>query len=402
MSPIETSTHKSNGRSLIVLPATVFLFSVLWVGAVAASAPGLSPGKATDAAVRAPGAESSPGATASVSSESAAASSTGTSPATTAPAPVPHFDHKAHGERGVEACSDCHDLPKEGRAMLPTMENCSSCHEVDPAKEGPACGQCHSRSAGKLEPWRWSLAVGTPGVSFQHQVHLEAKIDCSACHGKMAENARVTTAVRPKMELCLDCHRKQDRAAVRCSVCHDAEAKKLVPPSHRERDWGLRHGHLARRGKALPLKLTCTFCHPQSDCSSCHQDQMPRDHTQQFRVRGHSLLSGMERDRCATCHRQDFCIRCHQTSPPATGPNRHTGGFLPPSNRHCVTCHSSRNASCSVCHQGGARHATAPMLPPIVPHLAANPVCRNCHRQGAGLTHHDPGTPDCRTCHRGP
>lgn len=326
--------------------------------------------------------------------------------ATTAATPaVFAFNHKAHLERG-SSCADCHDVAQERTLRMPKMENCTTCHAVDRATVGPECRQCHTLAKGAVTPIRWTLAPMMPGVRFNHQKHtVTVKLECKTCHAGIEESDRVTPALMPSMKLCMDCHHQRGEKATSCRVCHTEEQKKMRPNSHKEGNWLLLHGKQVRRGSSRPLPQRCDFCHKQSECSTCHQDTPPRNHTNQFRIRGHGLIAAMDRDKCLTCHQQDACIRCHQTTPPATGPNAHRAGFGAPQDRHCMSCHftSGLRRNCDTCHKGQPSHQQAPVPPPAIPaHRASNPAsnnCRLCHRPGAGLLHADAGF-DCRICHR--
>jgi hypothetical protein len=112
-------------------------------------------------------------------------------------------------------------------------------------------------------------------------------------------------------------------------------------------------------------------------------------------LRGHGLMTGLDRSRCMTCHRADFCDRCHSE----TAPVSHRGGWGEPMNRHCLQCHyplaSFGADKCAVCHKGTPSHKATPPQPSNAFHLpGAN--CRSCH---APLTQHPDNGMDCQVCH---
>jgi len=113
----------------------------------------------------------------------------------------------------------------------------------------------------------------------------------------------------------------------------------------------------------------CLTCHEPIDCIACHTTTMPRDHNNTWRVRGHGLMAGGNRERCLACHRQDYCIRCHNE----TAPRTHVGNWA---KRHCTWCHYSGSFApadnCVVCHKS-ARHTSAPH--PVNPTMN----CASCH-----------------------
>jgi hypothetical protein len=117
------------------------------------------------------------------------------------------------------------------------------------------------------------------------------------------------------------------------------------------------------------MKNACLVCHERTDCISCHNVQMPRDHTNTWRTLSHGFMAEGNRDRCLTCHRQDYCIRCHNE----TAPRSHIGNWA---SRHCTWCHYGSGfapaENCVVCHRK-ALHTSAPHN--VSPQLD----CTQCH-----------------------
>ena len=132
--------------------------------------------------------------------------------------PIP-YSHKKHLAFGL-ACQDCHPNPEPGdRMTLPPAAKCLSCHATV-AKEKPAI-QKLSEFAKSNQPIPWvRVYVVSSWVYWNHRSHLEAKMTCEACHGRveqmeiMAKTTNVTT-----MAGCIDCHRKND-ATTGCRFCH--------------------------------------------------------------------------------------------------------------------------------------------------------------------------------------
>lgn len=114
----------------------------------------------------------------------------------------------------------------------------------------------------------------------------------------------------------------------------------------------------------------CLICHEKTDCISCHNTRMPRDHTNTWRTLSHGFMAEGNRERCLICHRQDFCVRCHSE----TAPRSHLGNWTA---RHCAVCHFGSGLSpadnCIVCHKL-APHTSAPH--PVTPGLN----CGLCHK----------------------
>ncbi|MBI4238392.1 MAG: hypothetical protein HY696_08250 [Deltaproteobacteria bacterium] len=179
-----------------------------------------------------------------------------------------------------------------------------------------------------------------------------------------------------------------------CSECHDDGRSRATRPQGHDSAWEKDHGNWIRQS-GLKTDSTCLVCHNESHCSTCHQQEAPRDHTEWWRVKGHAVTSVLDRTRCFSCHRgADFCQRCHANTAPIT----HTAAWGSSSNQHCLNCHwplSSAGAqNCAVCHASAPSHATAPTRPLNALH-GANANCRQCHTP---LRHADNGQ-QCTTCH---
>jgi c(7)-type cytochrome triheme protein len=96
-----------------------------------------------------------------------------------------------------------------------------TCH-VAPLTKSPEEEKIRKYSA-KGEKMAWQRIYRMPGdVLFSHRRHVAlAKVECSTCHGNMAEQA--TPPARPlvnqTMEWCIACHQEK-RASVDCNACH--------------------------------------------------------------------------------------------------------------------------------------------------------------------------------------
>jgi len=149
-----------------------------------------------------------------------------------------------------------------------------------------------------------------------------------------------------------------------------ASAKIPFPrPQSHTANWIEYHGRSADVS-VIDTGTTCLVCHEKTDCISCHNTKMPRDHTNTWRTLSHGFMAEGNRERCLTCHKQDFCVRCHQE----TAPRSHTGNWT---TRHCTWCHYGSGYApadnCVVCHKQ-ALHTSAPH------NVSPSLNCGLCHK----------------------
>lgn len=181
---------------------------------------------------------------------------------------------------------------------------------------------------------------------------------------------------------------------VECAACHDDGRTIATPPPGHDLAWEKNHGKLIQQ-KGLKPDSTCLICHNESQCTSCHQQEPPKNHTHYWRLKGHGVSVGMDRSRCTTCHRgADFCERCHSE----TEPLNHTAAWGAPTNRHCLNCHFPVNSvggqQCFACHRSTPSHDDTPAQPENGLHVPGAD-CRSCH---SPVGHPDSGA-SCTTCH---
>jgi nitrate/TMAO reductase-like tetraheme cytochrome c subunit len=141
------------------------------------------------------------------------------------------FPHEPHVVAGRLRCTVCHgDRDHHGTLTLPA-ESCEHCHEktgrpmADVAAE--ACLSCHPAEIGAV----------SEQITFPHQQHIAAGLDCALCHQGVADTphrefARSATAL-PALghEFCGTCHGGDVLAAdgtmpdgANCSLCHSGGA----------------------------------------------------------------------------------------------------------------------------------------------------------------------------------
>ena len=117
------------------------------------------------------------------------------------------FSHKKHaGEVGI-SCFYCHGLAeKSSAAGIPSTQTCMNCHRFVKT-DSPEIQKIH-KSFENNEPIQW-IRIHKLGdyVNFKHNVHIQAGISCTNCHGHI-EQMEVVRQEKPlNMGFCLNCHR---------------------------------------------------------------------------------------------------------------------------------------------------------------------------------------------------
>ncbi len=304
----------------------------------------------------------------------------------------PSFPHRVHVIDNQLTCTFCHGGARSSdRPGMPPPELCAPCHDkIDPTKPAERrVGAFFDESS----RYRTVADAALPAdVQFSHGRHVTgAKLDCTACHGDVANEDSVPLGPLVRKPDCMTCHAQFGKAN-NCDECHRDINRTFRPDSHAQ-SWVKGHGDVVRGGSELSANR-CELCHQDAtDCQGCHQQTAPASHDQTFRLRTHGMQASIDRSRCATCHTQDSCEQCHQE----TRPRSHRGGYGSPQERHCVGCHLPvQDTDCAVCHRTTPGHDLATPLPPG--HLPSM-NCRQCHGNGQPLPHPDGGHV-CTACHR--
>ena len=124
--------------------------------------------------------------------------------------PVP-FSHKHHvGQLGID-CRYCHvGVEKSAYAGIPPTETCMTCHSqlyTDQAMLAPV-----RRSLTDNKPIAWNRVHDLPDfVYFNHSIHVNKGIGCTACHGNVAEMQLTWQNQSLYMAWCLQCHRHPEK-----------------------------------------------------------------------------------------------------------------------------------------------------------------------------------------------
>ena len=137
------------------------------------------------------------------------------------------FDHRHHVRDDGIDCEYCHATARfSPTAGMPSARLCMGCH-AQIWNNSPLLIEVR-RAYFFDQPIRWQRVHDLPDfVFFNHSVHVENGVACSACHGSV-ENMALAAQVSPlTMGWCLDCHRQSIEAAVprptrltTCSACH--------------------------------------------------------------------------------------------------------------------------------------------------------------------------------------
>ncbi|MBI2608916.1 MAG: cytochrome c3 family protein [Deltaproteobacteria bacterium] len=156
--------------------------------------------------------------------------------------PIP-FSHERHvGQVGL-SCFYCHgNAEKSASAGIPSTQTCMNCHRFIKT-DSPHIEKVHE-SYNNNVPIEW-VRVHKLGdyAHFKHNVHIQAGVSCTNCHGDVAK-MNVVKQVKPlNMGWCLDCHRGKTKVEIgewtkykvhgewkkdhqgfiakdKCSICH--------------------------------------------------------------------------------------------------------------------------------------------------------------------------------------
>lgn len=283
-------------------------------------------------------------------------------------------------------------------------------------------------------------------VTFSHALHVEEQgVECSSCHGDVAEADDLKQRRLPGVDACKECHEDEDDAGrvASLALASYTPPRIYVPEFSHSLHVGLDEidgkcapchamGDATRSAAANRHKL-CMECHREQfrdqSCRVCHADfaiDAPYPdryfaHTGDFGQRHGVVAKGNEMV-CEHCHSPGDCATCHSARhvdlvPSVRNPSAverpyiHRAGFLA---RHaiearqdqtaCLRCHQTNQ--CSDCH---AQRGVAAGGGRTSPHPAGwmQPGARSFHGRDARrdivscATCHDQGpSSNCITCHR--
>jgi hypothetical protein len=134
--------------------------------------------------------------------------------------PIP-FNHKIHAGDNKIACQYCHTgVEESAHATVPPSSTCNNCHGLG----GVAAQKEHIKwintQYNENRPVQWAKIHDQPDfVYFNHSRHIKRGVDCSQCHGNIAEMEKVAQVQSLNMGMCVNCHR-ENNAPNDCSTCH--------------------------------------------------------------------------------------------------------------------------------------------------------------------------------------
>jgi hypothetical protein len=131
------------------------------------------------------------------------------------------YPHKTHVIDNQMECLTCHvNADRSIAATIPSVTECMVCHENVKTDSPEIQKLAAYAKAGEEPPWvRVYGFRPEAAVYFTHKRHVKAKVECSTCHGDMANMMDIRENVQWTMGKCIDCHRER-QVSVDCLVCH--------------------------------------------------------------------------------------------------------------------------------------------------------------------------------------
>jgi Cytochrome c7 and related cytochrome c len=124
--------------------------------------------------------------------------------------PIP-FSHKHHVKDDGLDCRYCHtSVETSSFAGVPPTETCMTCHSQIWANASVTQAIRDSWASGKSI--EWTRVHDLPDfVYFNHSIHINKGMGCSACHGKVDEMPFMFKVNTLNMNWCINCHRHPDQ-----------------------------------------------------------------------------------------------------------------------------------------------------------------------------------------------
>jgi len=144
--------------------------------------------------------------------------------------PIP-FSHELHSSIGLQ-CATCHIGSEDGRSMtLPISGTCVGCHSVIATERESIQTLLTYHDLGEVIPWVRIYAINE-GITWNHQVHLDANLSCQTCHGPVQERSELTLETGViAMSSCIGCHQANE-AEAECYTCHAWPTPDVIEFDH--------------------------------------------------------------------------------------------------------------------------------------------------------------------------
>lgn len=131
------------------------------------------------------------------------------------------FPHDVHVGKQIGCTEYCHESAETGPvAGLPSVRTCMICHNTI-ATDRPRIQQITQMREKGID-LAWQRVYGyteQAHVRFNHAPHIRAKVECSTCHGDIAQQTVAQRNVDLTMGFCVNCHREKN-APTDCLTCH--------------------------------------------------------------------------------------------------------------------------------------------------------------------------------------
>lgn len=247
-----------------------------------------------------------------------------------------HFSHERHLAVPGTTCESCHagveSVDLATVEHLPSMEQCIGCHVEQGAPTD--CRSCHPKGRGGTIRTSYPSGILIPD---DHGAHWLKQ------HGAEAER---------DLGSCASCHAQED-----CLSCHDG----AIPPTFHAGNYLAKHPQ-----DAMANSPQCASCHRlERFCRDCHfQSQVTFGnpliagltgsfHPQDWLIPGQSDFHGNVARKnlasCSGCHAQQDCVSCHAFYTGA--PRIHPPGWA--GSRRMRQLRDANIATCLQCHGMG-------------------------------------------------
>ncbi len=257
------------------------------------------------------------------------------------------FDHAQHV---ATACTRCHDMANVDLAttqQLPTMASCLTCHKD--GSEERHCSDCHLAKLGGLIETHFVHGDLVPHQDGLGEAH---GADFAKHHQQEARQVGAT---------CTACHDQSE-----CIDCHQGVTK---PMDFHPGNYLLTHSVEARRGTP-----DCSACHrTESFCVACHEraglgtrgdtqfnstDPSRAFHPAGWATKGpgpnrHAVEAKKNISTCTSCHREEDCLTCHSADsgntvhasphPPGWRGSAKCRAMDRGNRRMCLRCHVTKD-----------------------------------------------------------